>query len=169
MFQVIKLDGEPVWRKRHYAVRRGKRPGTFVFRCAKWNACDSRWAHLRIGGAGYGQRPDLLMLSLCCCFPASVLDNGVTSLEYWRIVDVADDMSWAVFYYSGAAEAAGQSYSGSLLATADGKWPPLSELPRIQQAHDSMGIAIWELSVGWDVVSAVVTSPHSHKHVHPSG
>lgn len=32
VFQVIKLDGEPVWRKRHYAVRRGKRPGTFVFR-----------------------------------------------------------------------------------------------------------------------------------------
>lgn len=38
----------------------------------------------------------------------SVLDNGVTSLEFWRIVDVAEDLSWAVFYYSGAASAAGQ-------------------------------------------------------------
>lgn len=79
----------------------------------------------------------------------SVLDNGVTSLEYWRIVDAAEDLSWAVFFYSGAAEAAGQGYSGSLLVTADGKWPPLSELPRIQEAHEKMGIAIWELSVGY--------------------
>jgi hypothetical protein len=31
----------------------------------------------------------------------SVLDNGVTSTEFWRIVAVADDLSWILFYYSG--------------------------------------------------------------------
>ena len=28
----------------------------------------------------------------------SVLDNGVNSSEHWRIVDAADDLSWALFY-----------------------------------------------------------------------
>lgn len=27
-------------------------------------------------------------------FRFSVLDNGVVSNEYWRIIDVADDLSW---------------------------------------------------------------------------
>jgi hypothetical protein len=63
------MNGEVVWRRRHYRVKRDKLPGQFFF---------------------------------------SVLDNGVTSLEFWRIVDVAEDLSWAVFYYSGAAAAAGQ-------------------------------------------------------------
>lgn len=94
----------------------------------------------------------------------SVLDNGVTSLEYWRIVDVAEDMSWAVFFYSGAAEAAGQGYSGSLLVTADGKWPPLSEIPRIQAAHESMGIAIWELSVRCRGLSGRGLRPRSFRY-----
>lgn len=30
-------------------------------------------------------------------FRFSVLDNGVVSNEYWRIVDVADDLSWGEF------------------------------------------------------------------------
>ncbi len=44
VFKVIKLDGEAVWRRRRYRVRRGERPATFFF---------------------------------------SVLDNGVTSNEFW--------------------------------------------------------------------------------------
>lgn len=50
VFQVIKLDGEPVWRKRHYAVRRGKRPGTFVFRCG-FSISNELFSQLRHGPA----------------------------------------------------------------------------------------------------------------------
>jgi hypothetical protein len=52
---------------------------------------------------------------------AAVRDNGVVSNEFWRILDCADDLSWAVFYYSGAASAAGTSYTGSLVVTPDGR------------------------------------------------
>lgn len=41
-------------------------------------------------------------------FYFSVLDNGITSNEFWTIVDVADDLSWIVFHYAGAASAVGQ-------------------------------------------------------------
>ena len=41
-------------------------------------------------------------------FYFSFMDNGVTSLEYWRIVDAADDLSWSLYYYAGAAKVAGQ-------------------------------------------------------------
>ena len=74
-----------------------------------------------------------------------MLDNGVRSNEMWRILDCADDLSWAgnskfsvssykiiriakyvlllmiVFYYSGAASVAGTSYQGSLIVTPDGR------------------------------------------------
>ena len=43
--------------------------------------------------------------------------------EYWRIVHCEDDLSWALFYYAGAASAAGQVYTGAILATPDGAWP----------------------------------------------
>lgn len=29
----------------------------------------------------------------------SVLDNGVVSKEFWRIVDVDDEFNWGLFYY----------------------------------------------------------------------
>ena len=44
----------------------------------------------------------------------SVLDNGVISKEYWRIVHAAEDLSWALFYYAGAASVVGQAYRGVL-------------------------------------------------------
>lgn len=78
VFKVTTLDGNSVWRRRHYRVKRGEAPGTFFF---------------------------------------TVLDNGVTSNEFWRIADVAEDLSWAVFYYAGAASAAGQAYSGAVFCT----------------------------------------------------
>ncbi|CAI5949202.1 unnamed protein product, partial [Closterium sp. NIES-65] len=59
-------------------------------------------------------------------FTFTVLDNGVISEESWRIVDVTDDFQWALFYYSGAARAAGQSYTGAVLVSKDGEWPDLS-------------------------------------------
>ena len=40
-------------------------------------------------------------------FRFSVLDNGVTSNEFWTIVAVADDLSWIVFHYAGAASSVG--------------------------------------------------------------
>ncbi len=77
----------------------------------------------------------------------SVLDNGVVSSEFWRVIEVADDLSWILFYYSGAAAAAGQSYQGAILASPDGEWPPHPETykPRILAALDRAGIKEWEL------------------------
>ena len=58
----------------------------------------------------------------------SVLDNGVISSEFWRIVDCTDDLSWALFFYAGAASVAGQAYTGAVLATPDGEWPEASQM-----------------------------------------
>ncbi|QDZ19636.1 VDE domain-containing protein [Chloropicon primus] len=107
VFQARTFDGDLVWRRRHYRVRRGRSPGTFHF---------------------------------------SVLDNGVISDEYWRIADAADDLSWAVLYYSGAASAAGQAYTGAVFVSRTGRWPDdRSQLERIERAHDKCGIKMWEL------------------------
>ena len=118
------LAGVPVWRRRHYRVKRGEKPGQFFF---------------------------------------SVSDNGVTSKEFWRIVDCADDLSWAIFFYTGAAAAAGTSYSGALVVTKDGSWPIMTDSKalqgsadtgsgtgydtssRITRAMEQGGIKMWEL------------------------
>ena len=60
-------------------------------------------------------------------FQFTVLDNGVLSNEFWRILDVSDDLGWAVLYYSGAASAAGTSYAGALVCTRDGAWPQMPQ------------------------------------------
>ena len=78
-------------------------------------------------------------------FIFSVLDNGVTSLEHWAVVDAADDLSWALFAYSGAASAAGQAYSGAVFSSPSGDWPPPHELERVRAAHAACGIMMWEL------------------------
>ncbi|GMH65508.1 hypothetical protein TrST_g10150 [Triparma strigata] len=79
-------------------------------------------------------------------FMLSVLDNGVTSLERWNIVACADDLSWCVFHYSGAASAVGQMYSGGLLCTPDGALPPSAALNNeVKAAFESVDIALWEL------------------------
>lgn len=61
--------------------------------------------------------------------------------------DVAEDLSWILFFYSGAAAAAGQSYSGAILASASGDWPPGKEayIGRVHKALDRAGIKPWEL------------------------
>jgi hypothetical protein len=82
-------------------------------------------------------------LPYACVF--QVLDNGVTSNEYWRIVDCTDDLSWALFYYAGAASAAGQAYSGAVLVTPDGAWPSKDQEERLCAALDAAGIKLWEL------------------------
>uniref|UniRef100_A0A061SC93 Violaxanthin de-chloroplastic n=1 Tax=Tetraselmis sp. GSL018 TaxID=582737 RepID=A0A061SC93_9CHLO len=75
----------------------------------------------------------------------SVLDNGVISKEYWRIVDVDDGLEWGLFYYSGAASVVGQTYQGAVFVTRDGKWPDDRHLPRIEASLDAAGIKMWEL------------------------
>lgn len=84
-------------------------------------------------------------------FGFTVLDNGVLSDEFWRILDCADDMSWAVLYYSGAASAAGTSYSGGLVCTRTGEWPQMPggtddpTYKRIAAALERGGITMYEL------------------------
>lgn len=75
----------------------------------------------------------------------SVLDNGVTSSEFWTIVDCADDLSYIVFHYAGAASAVGQRYLGGLLCTADGSLP--NDREYIYDKLRSAGIEPWELFV----------------------
>jgi hypothetical protein len=69
-------------------------------------------------------------------FQFTVLDNGVLSDEWWRVLDAADDLSWTVLYYSGAASAAGTAYSGALVCTRDGKWPAAMMDNDLQKKED---------------------------------
>jgi hypothetical protein len=80
-------------------------------------------------------------------FYFSVLDNGVMSNEFWRILDCADDLSWGVFYYAGAASAAGTNYRGALIVSPDGKWPTMTDdtYARIESALGRGGIKLWEM------------------------
>ena len=121
VFKVNTLDGRDVWCKRHYkCVPRTVAPDLAV-----------------PGGSSAG------------AWTLSTLDNGVISKEHWTTVDAADDLSWAVFHYSGAAAVVGQSYLGGLLCSADGQWPERArsgpELERIQAAFRKCAIEQWEL------------------------
>lgn len=78
-------------------------------------------------------------------FRFSVLDNGVTTDEFWTIVGAADDLSWVVFHYAGAAKAVGLRYLGGLLCTSNGSMPDDIELPTIWKCLASAGIQPWEL------------------------
>mmetsp|Transcript_24665 Transcript_24665/g.68095 ORF Transcript_24665/g.68095 Transcript_24665/m.68095 type:complete len:588 (+) Transcript_24665:165-1928(+) len=81
-------------------------------------------------------------------FRFSVLDNGVTSDEFWTLVDVADDLSYIIFHYAGAAGAVGQRYLGGLLCTAEGSLP--SETERKEKIYPKLraaGIDPWELFI----------------------
>lgn len=80
-------------------------------------------------------------------FRFSVLDNGVTSLEDWVILDCHEALEWCVFSYKGAAARAGLSYTGAILASRDGTWPSQrDDMERIQTSLDRAGIKMWELS-----------------------
>ncbi|KAI3952689.1 hypothetical protein MKX01_013651 [Papaver californicum] len=78
-------------------------------------------------------------------FNFTVLDNGVVSNEFWTIVDVADDLSWGLFHYSGAARVAGQSYTGAVLVSPDGEYPMEKENEKLLSALEKCGIKEWEL------------------------
>jgi len=121
VFKVETLDGRQVWTKRHYR-------------------CVPRKVDADLAGEGG---------SSAGAWTLSTLDNGVISKEHWTTVDAADDLSWAVFHYSGAAAVVGQSYLGALLCSADGRWPASAvegeDLDRIKAAFRSCGIEMWEL------------------------
>jgi hypothetical protein len=80
-------------------------------------------------------------------FHLSVLDNGVVSSEFWRVLDVDEDLGWGAFYYSGAASKAGLSYTGAILTSRDGLWPEgAAARARIEAALARAGTLPWELS-----------------------
>ena len=122
VFKVETLDGQQVWTKRHYRCS----PRTVAPELAVLPSGDSHGA-----------------------WTLSTLDNGVVSKEHWTTVDAADDLSWAVFHYSGAAAVVGQSYLGGLLCSADGEWPAAArsgpEYERIRTAFAKCDIELWEL------------------------
>ena len=91
-------------------------------------------------------------------FYYSVSDNGITSAEYWRLLDAADDLSFALFYYTGAASRAGMSYSGAVLATPDGAFPE-AHAARVAAALERAGIKVWELSLVDNSPAATAGAP----------
>jgi hypothetical protein len=95
-------------------------------------------------------------------FRLSTSDNGVTSDEMWTIVGVADDLSWLVVHYAGAAKAVGLQYIGGLLCTPDGSLPNPAQLPTIWKCLQTAGIQPWELTVvdnRYDTPSAINAGP----------
>jgi len=81
-------------------------------------------------------------------FHFSVCDNGVVSKEFWRILDADEDLSFAIFYYTGAASAAGLSYRGAIVTSRDGCWPNpgcAKTLNRIENSLQRAGIELWEM------------------------
>lgn len=80
-------------------------------------------------------------------FRFTVLDNGVTSDEFWTIIGAADDLSWVLFHYAGAAAAVGQRYIGGLLCTPNGSLPAPEDLDEIWRIFRSAEIEPWELFV----------------------
>ena len=123
VFCVETLEGERIWCKRHYRVTPRRH----------WSAT-----------TGAGATPGAWTLT--------TLDNGMVSEEWWTTVAAADDLSWAVLHYSGAAKRAGQSYVGALLCSPDGMWPEDCRsgpgLERIRDAFRMCDLELWELFGG---------------------
>ena len=126
VFCVETLEGDLVWCKRHYRCTPRKH----------WSSSVE---------AGNVATPGAWTLN--------TLDNGMVSEEQWTTVDAADDLSWVILHYSGAARRAGQSYLGALLCTADGVWPATaqpgtSEFDRIRDGFRKCDLELWELFGG---------------------
>ena len=78
-------------------------------------------------------------------FTFTVLDNGVLSREEWTIVHCEDDLSWVLFFYCGAASAAGLSYTGAILASRTGEWPGEEHNAKLEEAFERASLKSWEL------------------------
>ena len=136
VFKVETVDGRQIWCKRHY-------------RCTPRTVDADLSADRAALAGGEGTSTGGGSGSSAGAWTLTTLDNGVISKESWTTVDAADDLSWGVFYYSGAAAAAGQSYQGALLCSADGAWPEGArtgaEFDRIAAAFSKCGLELWEL------------------------
>eukprot|EP00929_Paragymnodinium_shiwhaense_P007845 TRINITY_DN111757_c0_g1_i1.p1 TRINITY_DN111757_c0_g1~~TRINITY_DN111757_c0_g1_i1.p1 ORF type:complete len:599 (-),score=116.28 TRINITY_DN111757_c0_g1_i1:169-1965(-) len=78
----------------------------------------------------------------------SVLDNGIVSQERWHLLGAADDLSWLVLFYRGAAKGAAIFYRGCLLLTPDGEMPTDSAALRgIEAAVARAGMRSWEMEL----------------------
>ena len=94
------------------------------------------------------------MSYMCVCVNAHVHLGCLTCtvlVQYWRIVDCTDDLAWALFYYAGAASAAGQSYSGAVLVSRDGTWP--SRVLVDPAVNVLVVLLCWYLSHAWYIIS----------------
>ena len=149
VFKVETVDGRQIWCKRHY-------------RCTPRTVDADLSADRAALAGGEGTSTGGESGSSAGAWTLTTLDNGVISKESWTTVDAADDLSWGVFYYSGAAAAAGQSYQGALLCSADGAWPEGArtgaEFDRIAAAFSKCGLELWEL-YGHGEDASVMWSP----------
>jgi len=76
----------------------------------------------------------------------SVVDNGIISEERWHLLGAADDLSWLVLFYIGAARRAGLAYRGCLVLTKDGRLPEgTAEVAGVEAAVARAGMQLWEL------------------------
>lgn len=75
-------------------------------------------------------------------FAFSFLDKGVTTREFWVVVDVADDLAWALFHSVGAARRTGQTFTGAVVCTPTGAWPGVAHHRRLYGALDRCGIKV---------------------------
>lgn len=114
--QVKTIDGRTVWRRRHYRVKRAAKPGTFRFSVSALACPGPRKGRLCMHGAPCphaadsprarrcpSSSPTAQFGSVSCparfsphsphCF-WQVLDNGVTSNEFWRILDCDEGLEW---------------------------------------------------------------------------
>ena len=133
MFKIRKFDGQEVWRRRHYRVRRDTLPGAFKFSVLdngvvsneNWCGCKCMCCRMPspavIGRSLQQASTQRMVLDRTHFATARLASLQLHACR--RIVACDDHLAWALFYYAGAAAAAGQTYVGAILATADGLWP----------------------------------------------
>ena len=133
------MDGDLTWCKRHYRVTPRK-----------------HWSSSSQGDDADDDTTTTPTTSTTApgAWTLTTLDNGMVSEERWTTVDAADDLSWTILHYSGAAKRAGQSYVGALLCTPDGLWPESAKTPdsdeykRIAAGFKRCDLELWELFGG---------------------
>ncbi|KAL5053366.1 hypothetical protein RYX36_034048 [Vicia faba] len=75
----------------------------------------------------------------------SSIANISYSIEEKQKGRSADDLSWGLFHYHGAARVAGQSYTGAVLVSPDGAFPNEGERTKVIAALDKCDIKEWDL------------------------
>ena len=96
-------------------------------------------------------------------FHFSVLDNGVTSKELWRIVLVEEDLSWGLFYYAGAASVVGQAYRGKCSITIHLTHRRINNTHVLILSHAVTLLQVLNLVTLWEGQSTRGRTEHSGK------